>query len=40
MMKKYHPDRHAQDPEKRRIADDLTAELTQAFQELERRLAK
>ena len=35
MMKKYHPDLHAADPEKRRLAGELTANLTRAYQELE-----
>ena len=35
MMKKYHPDLHARDPGKRRIADELTAGLTKAYNELE-----
>jgi DnaJ-class molecular chaperone len=34
MMKKYHPDLHGEDPEKRRIAGELTAELTHAYQAL------
>lgn len=34
MMKKYHPDLHGEDPEKRRIAGELTAELTRAYQAL------
>ena len=39
LMKKYHPDRHSQDPEKRRVANELCAELTRAYQELERSIA-
>lgn len=35
MMKKYHPDLHARDPEKRRIANELTARLTQAYRHIE-----
>lgn len=38
LLKKYHPDLHAKDPEKRRVANELSARLTQAFQELERAL--
>lgn len=38
LLKKYHPDLHAADPEKRRLANELSARLTQAFQELERTL--
>ena len=37
-MKKYHPDMHADDAEKRRIANELAAELTTAYRELERSL--
>lgn len=39
LMKKYHPDRHSQDAEKRKVANELSAELTRAYQELERALA-
>ena len=35
MLKKYHPDLHARDPEKRRVANQLTAELTKAYREIE-----
>ncbi|MFC1525373.1 J domain-containing protein [Candidatus Latescibacterota bacterium] len=35
LMKQYHPDLHSQDPEKRRVADELTARLTEAYRELE-----
>jgi curved DNA-binding protein CbpA len=34
MMKRYHPDLHGEDPEKRQVASELTAELTRAYQEL------
>ncbi len=34
MMRKYHPDLHGADPEKRRLAGELTANLTRAYQEL------
>ena len=34
MMRKYHPDLHAADPEKRRLAGELTSNLTRAYQEL------
>ena len=37
-MKKYHPDLHAADAEKRRIANELAAELTTAYRELEHSL--
>ena len=39
LLKKYHPDLHAQDPEKRRVANQLTAELTRAYQEIEKTFA-
>ena len=38
LLKKCHPDLHATNPEKRRVADELSARLTQAYQELERAL--
>jgi curved DNA-binding protein CbpA len=38
MLKKYHPDLHGDDPEKRRVANELTAELTRAYRELEKAL--
>ncbi|MEW6751289.1 MAG: J domain-containing protein [Candidatus Latescibacterota bacterium] len=38
MMRAYHPDRHGADPEKRRVANELTAELTRAYRELEKAL--
>ena len=36
LLKKYHPDIHNSDPEKRRIANEVTAELTKAIQEIEK----
>jgi len=30
-MKKYHPDLHCADPEKKRIAEELTRQLTEAY---------
>ncbi|MCC7263848.1 MAG: J domain-containing protein [Candidatus Latescibacteria bacterium] len=36
LLKQYHPDLHASDPEKRRVANELSAALTQAYQELAR----
>ena len=36
LLKKYHPDLHAHDAQKRRIADQLAAELTRSFQEIEK----
>ena len=38
LMKQYHPDRHAQDPAKREVANALCAQLTQAYKELEKSL--
>ena len=38
LMKQYHPDRHAQDPAKREVANALCAELTHAYKELEKSL--
>ena len=38
LLKRYHPDLHAQDPDKRELANKLTAELTKAYQEIEHRL--
>ena len=38
MMKQYHPDMHSSDPQKRKIANELCAELTRAYQELEKLL--
>ena len=40
LLKRYHPDLHAQDPDKRELANKLTAELTKAYQEIEHRLTK
>jgi hypothetical protein len=39
-MKKYHPDLHCDDPEKKRIAEDLTRRLTQARNTLDAALVK
>ena len=39
LMKKYHPDRHVQDPAKRQAANELAAELTRAYRELARALS-
>jgi DnaJ-domain-containing protein 1 len=38
LLKKYHPDLHSNDLEKRRIAHELTQGLNRAFEELEKRL--
>jgi DnaJ-domain-containing protein 1 len=39
LLRKYHPDLHSNDPEKRRIATELTQGLNRAYEELERRLS-
>ena len=39
-MKKYHPDLHCDDPEKKRIAEELTRRLTQARNTLDAALVK
>ena len=36
MMKQYHPDLHSSDPKQRKVANELCAELTRAYQELAR----
>lgn len=38
LMRKYHPDRHTKDPEKQRIATQLSQALGEAYRELERAL--
>ena len=38
LMKRYHPDLHGADPEKKAIANELTRKLTEAYRELEKRL--
>ena len=38
LMKRYHPDLHSTDLEKKEIANELTRKLTSAYQELEKRL--
>ena len=40
MMKKYHPDLHSSDPDKRNVANRLCAELTHAYKELLRLLSE
>lgn len=40
MMKKYHPDLHSSDPDKRNVANRLCAELTNAYKELLRLLSE
>jgi DnaJ-domain-containing protein 1 len=39
-MKKYHPDLHCADPEKKRIAEELTLQLTEAHRILDTALSK
>jgi len=39
LMKSYHPDRHSRDPERRRLANELAAQLTTAYREIERAMA-
>lgn len=38
LVRKYHPDLHSADPEKRRIANELTQGLNHAYKELKIRL--
>ena len=40
LMKKYHPDLHSSDPEKRKIATELSQGLTEAYKILDKELAK
>ncbi|HXU82922.1 MAG TPA: J domain-containing protein [Polyangia bacterium] len=40
LMRKYHPDRHAQTPEKQKAATELAQKLTQAYKLLEKQLRK
>ena len=40
LLSKYHPDRHATDPERQRVANELVKELNRAREELRRRLEK
>ncbi len=37
LLRKYHPDLHAHDPEKRRVAQELTQGLNEAYATLKRR---
>ena len=39
MMRKYHPDMHSQNPDKQRIATDLSQRLTMAYNDLVRLLS-
>lgn len=36
LLKKYHPDKHSDDPDQYRVATELTAELTRSYQEIVR----
>jgi hypothetical protein len=36
LLKMYHPDLHHDDPEKRRIANELTSQLTRAYREIDK----
>ncbi len=38
LLRKYHPDLHSKDPEKRKIADELAQRLNGAYEQLEKRL--
>lgn len=40
MMKKYHPDLHDSDPEKRKTAGELTRRLTESYRILDKELSK
>ena len=40
LMKKYHPDLHSTDPQKREIATELSQGLTEAYKILDKELAK
>jgi DnaJ-domain-containing protein 1 len=40
LMKKYHPDLHSIDPQKRKIATELSQGLTEAYKILDKELAK
>jgi len=38
LMKRYHPDLHSNDPEKKEIATELTRKLTEAYEGIEQSL--
>jgi curved DNA-binding protein CbpA len=40
MMRKYHPDRHTQSPEKQKAANELAQKLTAAYKTLEKHLRR
>ena len=39
LLRKYHPDKHADDPERSEIANKLVQELNHTYQELKKRLS-
>ncbi len=39
LLSRYHPDRHAMDPERARVADELVKQLNHGYGELRRHLA-
>ena len=38
LVRKYHPDLHSADPEKRRVANELTQGLNRAYKEITKKL--
>lgn len=40
LLRRYHPDVHATDPERQKVADDLVKELNRAYDHLRRTLEK
>src|SRR4051812_6597270 len=40
LMRKYHPDRHAQSPEKQKAANEVAQKLTQSYRILDKHLRK
>jgi len=40
MLKKYHPDLHDADPDKRKTAEELTRRLTESYRILDKELSK
>lgn len=40
LLKKYHPDLHDADPEKRKVAGELTRRLTESYRILDKELLK
>ncbi len=40
LMKQYHPDLHSQDPQKKRVAEELTRRLTEAYHTLNKEFSK